>query len=269
MSRRRLLKVIDQAVMKQPLNKAFLTDLMSAIEQNDMRGSRKPSPYYKPSSFVCLRQMYFMRIGEKPDESRTEYTLIGMANTGTGRHDDIQSVLLKMESMGYDWRYVDVAEYIKRQQSIGKCTSIEIRGTRGAETKLFDKALQLSFMCDGIIQRISTGEFYLFEFKNQISFKFSNISNNQKMDPAHIDQVSCYCTSLELDRAFVVYESRDACQLECPEIFEVTKEMKEKVVSKIMECEGYIERLVPPPMHHDTKPCRWCSYQTSCRRVGK
>lgn len=266
MSRRRLLTVIDQAVMRQPLNKAFLTDLMSAIERDDMDRNRKPSRYYKPSSLVCLRQMYFQRIGEIPDKTRTEYTLIGMSDTGSRRHEAIQRILGKMESMGFDWRYLDIEDYVKRQQSVGKCNSIKVIEKVGAETKLFDSALQVSFMCDGIVQRISTGACFLFEFKNQISFKYAN---KEEVDPEHVDQVTCYCTCLELDRAFVLYENRDVCQLECPEIFSVTEEMKQACVGKIMECEGYVERLVPPPAHKDTKPCRWCAYQTPCGKAGK
>ena len=92
-------KLIQSAVTAQPLNKAFLTDLMSAIEMRDQKYRRKPSQYYKPSSFVCLRQMYFMRVGEETDNIRTEYNGVGMADTGTRRHEAIQEVLLEMDEM--------------------------------------------------------------------------------------------------------------------------------------------------------------------------
>lgn len=265
-TRRKLSKLINQSVMKQPLNKAFLTDLMSAIESRDQKHRRKPSQWYKPSSFVCLRQMYFMRIGEIPDETRTEYNAIGMADTGTRRHEAIQEVLMEMDTLGYDWKYVDVAEYIQDMQKKGKCLDIEVVGKRGAETKLFHKTLAISFMCDGIIQRLSTREFYLFEFKNQVSFKYNG---KEAVDKEHIDQVSTYCMALELDKAFVVYENRDTCNLECPEVFNVTQEMKQRQVDKILECESYVERLIPPPVYDTTKPCRWCQYQTACRKAGK
>lgn len=265
-TRRKLSLLINQAVMKQPLNKAFLTDLMTAIETNDQKCRRKPSQTYKPSSFVCLRQMYFMRIGETPDESRSEYNAIGMADTGTRRHVAIQEVLEKMEKLGYDWRYLDVEEYIKHKQAEGKCLDIEVRGKRGAETRLFHKTLQISFMCDGIVQRISTGRCYLFEFKNQVSFKYAD---KEKVDAEHIDQVSTYCMALDLDECLVLYENRDICTLECPELLEITPEMKQNQVNKILECESYVERLIPPPAHNSTKPCRWCKYETACKKAGK
>lgn len=265
-SRRRLSKLITQAVIQQPLHKAFLTDLMAAIEVRDQKNRRKSSKWYKPSSFVCLRQMYFMRIGEVGDDVRTEYTGVGMADTGTRRHEAIQDVLLDMHKMGYDWRYLDVAEYLKKKWAEGKCKDVEVVGSYGAETKLFHKTLQISFMCDGILERVSTGQCYLFEFKNQVSFKFNG---KQSVDNEHIDQVSTYCMCLDLDQAFVVYENRDTCNLECPELFIVTDEMKQKQVDKILECESYVERMIPPPAHDITKPCRWCRYVTACKKAGK
>jgi len=265
-SRRRLSKLIDMAVSEQPLNKAFLTDVMSAIEQRDLIGRRKPSKWYKPSSFVCLRQMYFMRVGEDTDGRRSEYNGIGMADTGSRRHEAIQEVLIDMEKLGFDWRFIDVEEYVNQQQDKGKCLSLKVNGKRGAETKLFDSVMCLSFMCDGILQRISTGEYFLFEFKNQVSFKYNN---KEHVDDEHKHQVSCYCMALNLDRVFVLYENRDVCSLECPELFEVTKEMKQLSAEKIYECESYVERMIPPPKYPDTKPCRWCDYATACRKAGK
>ena len=223
-----------------------------------------------------------MRIGEEPDNMRTEYNAVGMADTGTRRHEAIQEVLLEMDEMGYDWKYVDVLDYLQEKWDSGKCLDIEVHGKRGAETKLFNKALGISFMCDGIIKRKSTGQYYLFEFKNQVSFKFSSKMSHEAMGPdkkvyivpgavdaEHMAQVSCYCMSLDLDQAFVVYENRDICTLECPEIVTITEEMKLACSSKIFECDGYVEKMIPPPPHDTSKPCRWCSYQTSCRKAGK
>lgn len=207
-----------------------------------------------------------MRIGEETDNIRTEYNAIGMADTGTRRHEAIQEVLLEMDEMGYDWKYMDVEDYLKEKWAEQKCLTIKVKGKKGAETRLFDEALQISFMCDGIIQRKSTGQYYLFEFKNQVSFKYNN---KEHVDDEHIAQVSCYCMALELDQAFVVYENRDVCTLECPELLTVTEEMKSVCSSKIFECDSYVEKMIPPPPHDSNKPCRWCSYQTACKKAGK
>ena len=264
-SRCKIGKLVHAAVRKQPLNKAFLSDLMAVIELADMKGSRKPSRYYKPSSMVCMRQMFFTRIGEPPDETRTEYTAVGMADTGTRRHVAIQDALITMEGFGYDWRYLDVEEYLKKKWAEGKCLDIEVKGKRGAETHLFHKTLLISFMCDGIIEQISTGSHFLFEFKNQISFKYNG---KEAVDDEHVDQVSCYGMCLDLDYALVLYENRDSCNLECPELFEITADLKQATIDKVLECESYVERLVPPPKYTDTKPCRWCRYKTACQKAG-
>ena len=130
-------------------------------------------------------------------------------------------------------------------------------------------------MCDGIVRRISTGTDYLFEFKNQISFKYghddkdpSAVTKNH-VDSAHEDQVCTYCMCLDLEDALVLYENRDNCSLECPEVYHVTQEMKQARVDKILECDSYVELQVPPPMHVDTKPCRWCQYKTACKKAGR
>lgn len=266
MSRRKLLNLIDNASNKLPDNKKFLNDVMTCIERSNQLAGYKPSKWYKPSSLHCMRSMYFVRTEAPVDTIATDYQSIGMADTGTRRHEAIQEALLKMKELGYDWEYVDVAKYVEEKQKQGKCKTLKVLGSAGAETHLFDSFLKISFRADGIIKKISTGEYFLFEFKNQTSFKYSG---KECVDEAHIDQVVCYCTALDLDKAFVLYENRDLCQLECPEIFEVTDKMKQEIcVDKIMECEGYVERMIPPPKTEDTKNCRWCKYKTICQKVG-
>ena len=274
-TRRKLGRLVAASVKKQPLNKAFLTDVMSAIEVLDKRGRRMPSRTYKPSSLVCMRQMYFQVTGEKPDDSTTDYASIGMADTGTRRHVAIQEAVDAMAELGYDWKYLDVEQYLREKWGQGKCRDIEIRGRRGVETALYHKVLNISFMCDGIVRYLPTSEDFLFEFKNQISFKYGHDDKDKgsaikcHIDEAHEDQVCTYCMCLDLNKALVLYENRDNCNLECPEVFEVTEEMKQKRVDKILECDSYVERQIAPPMHSDTKPCRWCQYKTACKKRGK
>ena len=264
MSRRKLISMIDASSKGLPANKKFLADVQSAIVRVRQKNSWKPSKWYKPSSLACLRNMYFTRMGAEQDITGEEYTSIGMADTGTRRHEAIQEVLESMKELGYDWEYVNVAEYVEKKQLQGKCKNIIVKGQVGAETHLFDSTLQTSFRCDGIIRRLSTNEYYIFEFKNQVSFKARDKKN---VDEAHHNQVICYCTSLDLDKAFVLYENRDTCELECPVVFEVTEQMKQGLVSMIMECEGYVERMIAPPKPEDTSACKWCKYKGICRKV--
>lgn len=263
---RRLLNLINNATKDLPANKKFLTDVMSCIEQNELNHRRKGSRYYKPSSLKCMRNMYFTRVGAEQNRTPTEYNSTGMADTGTRRHEAIQEALLTMKDNGYDWEYYDVEKYVKHKQRFGKCKSLEIKGTQGAETHLIDHALNISFRCDGIIRRISTNEYFLFEFKNVISFKFNQLDDHALHE--HYNQVICYCTALDLDKAFITYENRDNCTLEVPEVFEVTSDMKNWLVGYIQECEDYVERLIPPPKTESTKTCRWCPYSSLCKKVG-
>ena len=274
-TRRKLGKLVTASAKKQPLNKAFLTDVMSAIEVLDRKGRRMPSKTYKPSSMVCMRQMYYMVTGEKPDESKTDYASVGMADTGTRRHVAIQEAVAAMAELGYEWKYLDVEEYLRDKWAHGKCLDVQVKGKRGVETALYHKTLNISFMCDGIVRHIPSGEDLLFEFKNQISFKYGHDDKDPgagykcHVDAQHEDQVCTYCMALDLNRALVLYENRDNCNLECPEVFEVTDAMKQARVDKILECDSYVERQIPPPMHTDKKPCRWCQYQTACKKHGR
>lgn len=257
---------MDNTTQKLPPNKQFCVDVMSAIERKNVLEHRKGSPWYKPSSLHCMRDMYFTRIGAEEDVSTTEYKSIGMADTGTRRHEAIQDILLDMTRLGYDWEYVDVADYVEMKQAQGKCTTLIVKERVGAETKLFDTALKISFRCDGIIKQISTGEYFLFEFKNVASFKFNTLED--KILDQHHNQVVCYCTALDLEKAFVTYEDRNMCELKVPELFIVTPEMKQELTDRIFECEGYVERLIPPPKEESSHNCRWCKYKSLCKKAG-
>lgn len=261
---RRLLNLINNNQPELPANKKFLSDVMSCIERIEQSERRKGSNYYKPSSLHCMRNMYFTRMKAPMDSSAVDYNATGMADTGTDRHERIQSVLLRMPEFGYDWKYLDVAEYVEQKQKFGKCRNIIVKEKQGAETHLIDTALNISFRCDGIMRRISTNEDYLFEMKNVVSFKYNQVED--KPLEQHMNQIICYCTALDLDKAFVLYENRDVCTLECPCV-EVTQDMKNWLAGYINECEGYVERMIAPPKTDDSKNCRWCNHKSVCRKI--
>lgn len=262
MTRRSLITAIQETAYEQPVNRKFLRDVQNAIEKIELSNIHNSSQYYKPSSCVCLRQMYFMRIGADVDISSSEYNAIGMADTGTRRHVAIQEVLEKMDSIGFPWKYVDVSEYVNKKQQEGKLKNIKVVGKKGAETKLVDDVLHVSFMCDGILYNIDSKKYYLFEFKNQASFKYNN---KICVDSDHVKQVTQYCLLLDLNEALVLYENRDTCTLECPELLIVTDEMKNEQANRLLDCEQYVENKIVPPKHSDSKACKWCKYKTVCK----
>ena len=263
--RKSIVSLIQSSTEKQSINERFTMDVKSAIIKYDILHSREGSNNYKPSSMNCMRNMYFTRIKCPRDESVVDYQMIGMADTGTRRHEAIQTILLNMESMGYDWKYIDVESYVLDKQKEAKCKDLVILEKFGAETHLLDTNLHVSFRVDGIVQRLSTGEYYLFEFKNQTSFKYRD---KIRVDDAHMNQVVCYCTLLDLDKALVLYENRDICELTCPQLLEVTDQMKQDMcINKLIECEEYVRKLIPPPKCEDEKYCKWCDYKHTCAKL--
>lgn len=265
MSRRNLINLIEHSKDDLPVQERFLKDVQSVIERIESKNARKPSKTYKPSSCVCLRQMYFMVTGADTDVTKSDYTGIGMADTGTRRHVAIQDNLLQLKEMGYDWEYVDVEQYIAEKQSKGKCLDITVVGKAGAETRLRNNKLNMNFMCDGILRQLSTDKYYLFEFKNQVSFKFNG---KQTVDTEHKPQAALYCLNLDIDDVLFLYESRDTCELNSF-LYHATEQDKQEQLNKIIECETYVENMIPPPKHINEKPCRWCRYKSMCRKVGK
>lgn len=249
-----------------PINTLFLEALQQGIEQQ-RASKRLPSNAYTPSGMNCIRQMFYKRSKYVPDPPTSTYSDIGMAQTGTDRHEDIQNALLYMTSHGSRFLYVDVETYVRKRQEQGKCLQLEVRGKDGAETALYDKDRNVSFRCDGIIYDKVTKEFYLFEFKNQIS---STAAGKVCVDAKHYCQVNCYCAELCLSKALVTYENRDTCQLYVPEIFEVTDYDKASIMSKIDECENFvIHSNVPPrPDNLTSSECRWCNYRSYCKLHG-
>ena len=206
-----------------------------------------------------------MVTGAEIDTAKTDYLGIGMADTGTRRHVAIQDNLLQLRELGYDWEYIDVESYIEEKQAGGECLDIVVVGKAGAETRLRNTKLNMNFMCDGILRQLSTGKYYLFEFKNQISFKFNG---KRDVDTEHKPQAALYCLNLDIDDVLFLYESRDTCELNCF-LYHVTEQDKQEQLNKIMECEKYVSNLIPPPKHFNEKPCRWCRYKNMCKKVGK
>ena len=248
-------------------NEAFLREITSAIVQKRKR-TRAPSSSYSPSGMNCIRQMYYKRRKVVPEQDTTVYTDVGMADTGTSRHETIQEVLVWMTQHGSRFKYIDVDRYIEEKQKRGKLLNIVVEGKSGAETKLHDSKRDIRFRCDGIIYDSRTKEFYLFEFKNQIS---SSAVGKACVDMKHHCQVDCYGALLDLNKAFVLYENRDTCQLYLPEIYEIKEYNKLSILKKIDDCEYAARHGVVPdkPTNLSPSDCRWCQYKKQCKLDSK
>jgi len=252
-------KLIEAAVETLPPNESFLRELTATIERG--QDDYIPSKTYKPSSMKCIRNMYFQVTGEKPDPSTASSELIGMGEIGSFRHEILQGYISKMYKKGFDCKYIDVAEYIK----IRNLDYLEIRGKQGFETKLYNKALNISFLCDGIL--LYNKQYYILEIKTESMYKWQG---RRFIAEEHIPQATAYSVSLGIDKVLFLYENRDLCGKKAY-ILNITEEMKyDNVISVIETCDEYVKKLVVPPKPENLnrKTCEYCGYITACRRAG-
>ena len=182
-------RLIDAVKEDIPVEQQFLNDLKRSVEIMEQKNSRKPSQTYKPSGMNCIRQSYYQVLGIEPDAGTSNYNGVAICETGTDRHVRIQNAVEKMKETGMDCEYVDVAKFVKSR----KLDYLEIRSKVGNETKLYHKALNISFMCDGIIKYHK--HYYIIEFKTEGSSKFFS---RKGVDPSHYNQAICYSMALGL-----------------------------------------------------------------------
>lgn len=255
-----VIRLLDSAKEKIPPEQEFLADLKRSIELNADKGQRLPSKTYKPSGMNCIRASYYQIMGVQPDESHSNYTIVGICNSGTDIHVRVQTAVEEMKENGIDCEYVDVEEFVKNHGLV----YLEIKSKSGMETKMYHRNLHMSFMCDGIIKY--KGRYYILELKTENSYKFNN---RKDVDPSHYNQGIAYSLALGIDQVIFVYISRDILDMKAF-MFHVTDEMRSALESYIHECDGYVERQIAPPKPEDVsrKTCSFCSYRRECKKDG-
>ena len=256
-SLKNVMRLIDEVQETLPPEQGFLQDLKRSIEMDDVKGKKPPSKMYKPSSMQCIRNMYYQRTGREQDPANPSYVLAGICNSGSDIHERIQTAVAGMKANNIDCDYVDIETYVKEHN----LKDLEIVAKTGMETKLRHNSLHLSFMCDGIIKY--KGQHYLLELKTETANKWFSRSG---VDSKHYDQGTAYAAAFNINRVIFVYISRDTLDMKAF-MFRVTDEMKQDLVGKITECDGYVDRLIPPPKPDiDRRVCQYCNYQQSCKR---
>lgn len=261
-SLRNIHKLIQVATNDAPIEKQFLLDLNAAIEKQDENEGRTPSLSYKPSSMTCIRQMFYHRTGVPQDGGRKSAILVGILQSGSARHEHLQDTISKMKDFGMDCEYVDVAQFVKSR----KLNHLEIVSKQGLETKLYNKHLNISFLCDGILRY--KGQYYILEIKTETQYKWSN---REGVAEEHFAQGTAYSVSFGIDKVLFVYENRDNCDKKAY-ILEITNDMKyELVISKIETCDKYVKKLKVPPKPQEASPkfCQYCNYKKACNRAGR
>lgn len=254
-------RLIDSAKEDVSPEQSFLGDLRRSIEMTNDRADREPSKTYKPSSMTCIRNMYYQVTGHDRDPQASNYTLVGICNAGTDIHERIQTYVADMKNNDIDCEYVNVADYVKQRE----LDYLEVVSQQGMETKLYNKTLNMSFLCDGIIRY--KGKYYILELKTESSYKWQG---RKGVDPKHYAQGTAYSLVFQIPEVIFVYISRDILEMKAF-MFKPTEEMKNDLVNKILECDTYVEQGRVPPKPEDVpkSSCEYCTYRNSCRMEGE
>lgn len=232
----------------------FINELTQVIENT--QSNYTPSTYYKPSGVGgCIRKMYFERTGQALQD-KADHNLIGMGESGTFRHEVLQEYLVRLSNKVGNFKWLDVAEHLAKNPIEG--TWVDDSFIKNEyETKCKNDLLQLSFLCDGLIE--FEGKLYILEIKTETMFKYTK--HDEPYDE-HKMQATCYGLSLGVDDVMFVYENRDSFQKKAY-TYHITEEMKQQVVDKISLCEAYVEKGESPK---DFCTSAYCPY---CRKEGR
>lgn len=255
------MKLLDRVNSDVPIEQQFLEDLKKSIEISDKKNARKPSQSYKPSSMNCMRQMYYTVMGFEA-VSESSYTMVGICEAGTDRHERIQNAISQMKDNGFDCTYVDVGEYVK---SRGLDSYLDIVDKCGNETKLYDRDRNISFLCDGIIKY--QGKYYIVEFKTESSFKWKD---RKGVDPKHYNQARTYSLELNLEHVIFVYINRDIVDMKVY-MYNVTERERTQITTLISDTQNYVDKQQTPPKPKDviSSVCAYCGFKDRCKKDGE
>ena len=254
-------RLIDAVSTELPPEQQFLNDLKRSIELDVDKNSGLPSKTYKPSGMNCMRASYYQVSGKEPDKASSNFALIGICNSGTDTHIRIQTAISKMRENGMDCEYVDVSKFVITR---GLMDKLDIVSNKGMETKLYHRDLNMSFMCDGIVNY--KGHYYILELKTESTYKFVS---RQGVDPSHYNQATAYSLAFGIDEVLFVYINRDTFDMKSY-VYNVTGQMKQDLIGYITECDEYVKLQVAPPIPKDIskKTCSYCMYKTQCKKDG-
>lgn len=252
LTKKSLTNLIKSASRGSGIEAQFLNDLIRHIERV---GNKEVSKTYKPSSMNCIRNMYYQVMGHSTEESDSNYELIGIGESGTDRHERIQSIIVELckNSNRYEW--IDVESYIKENNLI----NTQVVKKEKYETKCLYKPLNISFKCDGIIKIENI--YHILEFKTESFFKFQN---RAEVADEHTNQASCYSLAFDIENVLFIYENRDCCSKKAY-IYKVSSAKKNEIKNKILKCEEHKKKNIVPEKEIN-KSCQYCNYKVRCKK---
>ena len=258
MSLKNLAKLISNATKELTPEQEFLNALNEAIVKEEVKTRRQPTKSFKPSSIAgCHRMMYFTLIGAPIDKNfDADPQFIGMGQSGTARHEYLQTTISQMKENGFDVEWIEIEDYLKIRPQKG----LEIISKQGLETKLFSRKYNLRFLCDGIIK--VNGVYFILEIKTEVSFKWQS---RTEADRKHIPQASSYSLCLGINRVLFLYENRDLCSKKAF-IVEVSDDDRKGVVKTIRKVNNSKRLKQVPPKSEDKYDCRFCDFKDECKK---
>lgn len=248
--------LIKAASEQIPPHEAFLNDLVSVICKCEE--VRPASQTYKPSSLMCVRNMYYQIMGAELNKEKPDESLIGMADIGTHRHAVLQGYVSRLKEFNIDCEWIDVEEYVNEH-----CLELGTKVVKkeGFEYKCHNDKYNMNFLCDGIIKY--KGIYYILEIKTEGSFKWNKRTG---VDEKHKPQACCYSLCFGIDKVLFVYENRDNCTKKSYLYKPTQHEIEEEVINKIARCESYVKDCIAPPKTENKRICAYCNYSEICKK---
>lgn len=249
-------RMVRRKTQINPADK-FLNELIRTIQANQRDGI--PSQTYKPSSMGgCSRSIYYELTGAPTDGVPEDYSFTGICESGTARHEILQNHVMRMKEAGFDWEWIDPAEYVQQKQ----IPHMEIIERSGNEVKFYNDLYNMRFLCDGIVKL--GDRYFILEIKTESCYKFDKHDDAWK---EHKMQATCYSLCLDIDDVIFLYENRNIC-IKKSFLVTVTEEMKDEVEEKIAEIDMAIDEGYVPDKEDLTSNCQYCDYKRQCRKDG-
>lgn len=249
-------RMVRRKTQINPADK-FLNEFIRTIQANQRTGT--PSKTYKPSSMGgCSRSIYYELTGAPTDGVPEDYSFTGICESGTARHETLQNYVMQMKDAGFEWEWVDPAEYVAEK----KIPHMQVVERSGNEVKFYNDLYNMRFLCDGIVKL--GDKYFILEFKTESCYKFDKHDDAWK---AHKMQATCYSLCFDIDDVIFIYENRDVCTKKAF-LVTVTDEMKDEVEEKIAEIDMAIDEGYVPDKEDSASECQYCDYKRQCRQDG-
>ena len=255
-----LAKQLKTIETTQSIEDKFLKEfeMTVMIKDADYQVNKEIVKYHiRPSSLGgCLRNNYYQFIGAEPELLTTQPEMIGISECGTDRHNRIQNTIKRMQSA--EW--ISVSDHLEQLKASGSTISTIVKEVKDNETKCWNPNLNLSFMCDGIVDYMNLRR--IIEIKTETSLKFKE---RKGVEPKHLVQATCYSLALGIDDILFIYEERDKCVKKAYSVH-ISNQQKQYVINMINRIKYHAKIQTAPPRPEGLSMCTYCPYRERCSK---